>query len=114
MIPLKILPILNVTTRDEVPDQSAIQDTRDNSISLIPEPTSLGLLSLAGLAHLRRRLRSIPDFNTSKSSSGSSCGSIFFWGGTGRLHALKGIFTAPRLSSSRWYTNTKPNNERHE
>ena len=57
MIPLKLLPVLNVTTRDEVLDQSAIQDIRDNSITLILEPTSLGLLSLAGLALLRRRRR---------------------------------------------------------
>jgi hypothetical protein len=27
---------------------------------------------------------------------------------------LKGISTAPRLSSLRWDRNTKPNNERHE
>lgn len=114
MILLKLLPVLDVTIWDEALDQTAIQDIRDNGITLISEPTSLGLLSLTGLALLRRRRRSIPDFKTSKSSSRSSCGSFFCEGKTGRLHALKGIFTAPRLSSSRWYTNTKPNNERHE
>lgn len=114
MILLKLLPVLDVTIWDEAVDQTAIQDIRDNGITLISEPTSLGLLSLTGRALLRRRRRSIPDFKTSKSSSRSSCGSIFFGGGTGRLHALKGISTAPRLSSLRWDRNTKPNNERHE
>jgi len=45
----------DVTIWDEALDQAAIQDIRDNSITLIPEPASLGLLSLAGLALLRRR-----------------------------------------------------------
>ena len=47
----------DVSIWDEALDQAAIQDIRDNSITLIPEPTSLGLLSLAGLALLRRRRR---------------------------------------------------------
>ena len=47
----------DVSIWDEALDQTAIQDIMDNSITLIPEPTSLGLLSLAGLALLRRRRR---------------------------------------------------------
>ena len=47
----------DISIWDEALDQTAIQDIRDNSITLIPEPTSLGLLSLAGLALLRRRRR---------------------------------------------------------
>ena len=51
MIPLKLLPVLNVTTRDEVLDQLAIQDIRDNSITLIPSlPRSDSLASLAWLS----------------------------------------------------------------
>ncbi|MDA7615259.1 PEP-CTERM sorting domain-containing protein [Akkermansiaceae bacterium] len=57
MIPLKLLPVLNVTIWDEALDQSAIQDIRDNNTTLIPEPTSLGHLSLTGLALLCRRRR---------------------------------------------------------
>ena len=47
----------DVSIWDEALDQAAIQDIRDNSITLIPEPTSLGFLSLAGLTLLRRRRR---------------------------------------------------------
>ncbi|MEJ6648606.1 MAG: PEP-CTERM sorting domain-containing protein, partial [Akkermansiaceae bacterium] len=42
----------DVTIWDEALDGAAIQNIMNNSI---PEPTSLGLLSLAGLALLRRR-----------------------------------------------------------
>jgi len=43
----------DVTIWDEALDGAAIQNIMDNSV--IPEPSSLGLLSLAGLALLRRR-----------------------------------------------------------
>ena len=44
----------DVTIWDEALDETAIQDIMNNSI-VIPEPSSLGLLSLAGLGVLRRR-----------------------------------------------------------
>ena len=47
----------DVSIWDEALDQAAIQDIKDNRITLSPEPTSLGFLSLAGLALLRRRRR---------------------------------------------------------
>lgn len=45
----------DITIWDEALDQAEIVDIRDNSITVIPEPTSLGLLGLAGFAFLRRR-----------------------------------------------------------
>jgi hypothetical protein len=45
----------DVSIWDEALDQAAIQDIQLNSITIIPEPTSLGLLSLAGFGLLRRR-----------------------------------------------------------
>lgn len=45
----------DVSIWDEALSEAAIQDIRDNSITVIPEPTSLGFLALAGLGLARRR-----------------------------------------------------------
>jgi hypothetical protein len=45
----------DVSIWDEALDQASIQDIMANSITVVPEPSSLGLLALAGLALIRRR-----------------------------------------------------------
>ena len=47
----------DVAIFDTALDEAAIQDIRANGVTVIPEPTSLGLLVLAGLGMLRRRRR---------------------------------------------------------
>ena len=45
----------DVTIWDEALDGAAIQNIMDNSLNPIPEPSSLSLLGIVGLAFLRRR-----------------------------------------------------------
>jgi hypothetical protein len=45
----------DVSIWDEALDEATIQDIRDNGVTVIPEPSSFGLLALAGLALIRRR-----------------------------------------------------------
>ena len=47
----------DVSIWDEALDQASIQDIKDNGVSntAVPEPSSLGLLALTGLALIRRR-----------------------------------------------------------
>ncbi|MGY8659621.1 MAG: PEP-CTERM sorting domain-containing protein, partial [Verrucomicrobiales bacterium] len=47
----------DVSIWNEALDQASIQDIKDNGVSntAVPEPSSLGLLALTGLALIRRR-----------------------------------------------------------
>lgn len=45
----------DVSIWDETLDQASIQNIMNNGVSVVPEPSSLSLLALAGLAFIRRR-----------------------------------------------------------
>ena len=45
----------DVSIWDESLDQASIQDIMTNGVTVVPEPSSLSLLALAGLAFIRRR-----------------------------------------------------------